>query len=162
MTRKPFLTLALVSANIALAILVIALFLPGGCQSPPSNLATTKMQIGRKTFTLEIAATNAAREYGLMQRDSMPSNHGMIFVFRDDQDQSFWMKNTRIPLDIIYINSMGQVVSIHQMKPYDLTGVFSDAPAKYAIELNEGMAESAGVKKGDVLKIPPEASSTNE
>lgn len=125
-----------------------------------SHLPTVTMQIGSKSFTLEIANTPGTREYGLMRRDSMPQDHGMIFVFDHEQRLGFYMKNTRIPLDIIYINAAGKVVSIKQMKPYDLTTTPSDAPAKWAIELNQGAAADAGAKVGDTLEIPSAASVT--
>lgn len=131
-------------------------FEPSGCRRKPSqsDLPTVRMQLGGDTFTLEVANTEAARQYGLMHRDSMPSDHGMLFVFAEEQRQSFWMKNTRIPLDIIFVDASGKVVSIHQMKPYDLRSTRSDGPAKYAIEINQGRAKEAGVKPGDQLKIP--------
>ena len=84
----------------------------------------------------------------------MPSDHGMIFVFESDEPRAFWMENTRIPLDILFVASDGHVVSIHSMKPYDRTAVPSDGPARYAIELNQGAAQSAGVKAGDILQLP--------
>jgi len=135
-------------------LLVVAIVV--GCSEPiPKNgLATTKMSIGRETFTLEIANTSATREHGLMERDSMPADHGMIFVFKKPDELSFWMKNTRIPLDILYLDEHGKVVSIHQMKPYDRTGIPSDGLSKYAIELNVGRASQVGAKAGDVLEIP--------
>ena len=86
----------------------------------------------------------------------------MVFVFRDDKPLSFYMKNTLIPLDIIYVNSAGNVVSIHRMEPQalDARGAYlttpSGAPAKYAIELNAGAAGAAGVKVGDHLEFPPQ------
>ncbi len=130
-----------------------------GCADSSSTalLPTTNIQLGNKTFVLEIAHTASARERGLMKRDSIPSDHGMIFVFPDQQPLSFWMKNTRIPLDIIYIDGAGKVVAVKRMKPYALTPVPSPRPAKWAIELNEGAAQSAGVKVGDVIEIPPAA-----
>ena len=136
--------------------LVTTFFLqPGGCRRKPSSgLATVGMKIGNVTFTLEVADTESVRQYGLMHRDSMPAEHGMIFVFPDERRLGFWMKNTRIPLDIIYLDAGGKVVSIHQMKPYDLRTTRSEGPAKYAIELNEGRAAKAGVKAGDQLQIP--------
>ena len=76
------------------------------------------MQIGTKMFTLELADKPGTQEYGLMQRDSMPADHGML-IFPDEEDRSFWMKNTRIPLDIIYVNSTSQVVSVKQMNVSD-------------------------------------------
>jgi len=132
----------------------------GGGES--SGLATVQMQIGTKRFTLEVADTDVARARGLMHRDSMPKLHGMIFVFARAEPQAFWMKHTRIPLDIIYLDAAGKVVSLHQMKPYDLNPTPSAGPAKYAIELNKGMAAEAGVKVGDVLVVPKEAREPKE
>jgi uncharacterized membrane protein (UPF0127 family) len=140
-----------------LLLLFVALVVGCSERSPTNGLATTTMKIGRETFTLEIANTSAAREHGLMERDSMPADHGMIFVFKAPDELSFWMKNTRIPLDILYLDEHGKVVSIHQMKPYDRSGVPSDGPAKYAIELNVGRASDVGAKVGDVLEIPANA-----
>jgi hypothetical protein len=144
-----------VSAYFFSSILLIA----GGCSSsqPASALPTTNMHLGKADFVIEIANTDPVRMHGLMERDSMPNNHGMIFVFPDEQPREFWMKNTRFPLDIAYLNSAGQIVSIKQMKAYDLTGVPSDGAAKYAIELNLGIASAAGLKPGDHIDIPPEA-----
>jgi uncharacterized membrane protein (UPF0127 family) len=131
-----------------------------GCDSPPSSaLATVPMQIGSKQFTLEVADRTDSRTFGLMRRDSMPADHGMIFIFDSEEPRGFWMKNCRIPLDIIFTDSTGKVVSVKQMKPYDLSSTPSDGPVQYAIELNKGAAESAGVKAGMTLKIPPGLSS---
>jgi hypothetical protein len=135
------------------------LFVGADCQSRKGDdqwpLPTTKMQIGNKTFTLEVADTRSTKEYGLMHRDSMPADHGMIFVFSDEAERRFWMHNTRIPLDIIYVNAAGKVVSVKQMKPYDESGVLSDGPAQYAIELNKDAASAAGVTPGMTLQLPP-------
>jgi uncharacterized membrane protein (UPF0127 family) len=140
------------------ALLFALVALLAGCGNsttqPQSNLATMTMQIGRQTFTLEIADAEPTRETGLMNRDSMPANHGMLFVFEDEIPREFWMKNTRIPLDILFIDGQGKVVASKSMKPYDLNTTTSDAPAKYAIELNKGAAESSGISVGDQLTIP--------
>jgi len=130
-----------------------------GCDSStqPSTLRTTTMQIGSKTFTLEVADTEPVREYGLMKRDSMPADHGMIFVFGSDEPRSFWMKNTRIPLDIMYVRSDGTVVSMRQMRAYDLTPVPSGGAAKYAIEVNNGVLSMTGIHEGDKVQIPQDA-----
>jgi uncharacterized membrane protein (UPF0127 family) len=113
------------------------------------------MRLGNKPFTLEVADTPATVQYGLMRRDSMPADHGMIFVFADEAERGFWMKNTRIPLDIVYVAADGKIVSIKQMKPYDERTTPSDGPAQYAIELNKGAAESVGLKPGMALQLPP-------
>jgi uncharacterized membrane protein (UPF0127 family) len=115
-----------------------------------------RMPIGRETFTLEVADDVAEQRWGLMARESMPSDHGMIFVFEEESPRDFWMKDTLIPLDIVYVDTAGKVVSVKQMKPRDETPVPSDGAAMYAIELNQGAAQRAGVKAGDVLTIPKE------
>lgn len=152
-------TIRLLVMGLALAMMLVVLVLPPvGCHGGSKDgLRTVRMQIGQKAFTLEVADTPGTREYGLMLRDSMPGDHGMIFVFPYEQEQSFWMKNTRIPLDIVYVDAGGRVVSVRQMKPYDLSSVPSNGKAKYAIELNQGAAADAGVKAGDQLSIPDDA-----
>jgi uncharacterized protein len=139
-----------------LGVLAVLLLLnPGGCSTKPSSgLATMKVPIGNTTFTLEVADTEYSRERGLMHRDSMPADHGMIFVFPDDRRLNFWMKNTLIPLDILYLDSAGVVLNIDQMAPKDTTTQHpSDGPARYAIELNQGTAAKVGVKPGDKVTI---------
>ena len=150
--------------SLILAILCLTL---AGCgstaSSPPvANLPTVQMAIGKSDFTLEVADNAAKREQGLMQRDSMPSSHGMIFVFPDETDRAFWMKNTRIPLDIVFLDHNGKIVSLATMKPYDLSNTPSNGPAKYAIELNAGEIQSLGLQVGQILSIPTGASSTKE
>ena len=140
--------------------LLIALLLSGCDRGPQSNLPTTPMTIGSKTYTLEIAAKNEERNKGLMQRDSMPADHGMIFLFAKDTDEGFWMKNTRIPLDILYIQQDGKVITIKHMLPYHLETVSSDGKYRYAIELNSGQADACGIKQGDTVKIPDVIRST--
>ncbi len=124
---------------------------------PNSGLPTVRMNLGSRSFTLEVANTFESRRRGLMKRDSLPENHGMIFVFAEPQILGFWMKNTRIPLDIVYLDAEGKVVSVHSMQPYDLRSTDSNGLAKYAIELNEGAAAEAGIHPGDRVAIPPAA-----
>jgi uncharacterized protein len=157
---------------VVLGVLAAVIFVnPAGCSNKPSsNLKTVKVPIGPKdrdglptmnlpigptTFTLEVADTDPLRERGLMFRTSMPEDHGMIFVFPEERDRGFWMENTLIPLDILYLDAKGTVVSIKTMKPKDRTSVPSDGPAMYAIELNAGVAAKTGVKPGDVIPLPP-------
>jgi uncharacterized membrane protein (UPF0127 family) len=146
------------------AIVFLAFFNFSGCfnRAPSSDLPTTKMQIGEKHFELEIADTPGKRNTGLMRRDSMPADHGMIFVFPEPDTHSFWMQNTRIPLDIVFVDANGRIASIQQMKPYDLTSVNPPVAIKYAIELNVGAAAKAGAKLGDKLVIPEVAKSAKQ
>ena len=142
------------------ATLFTALLLLAGCEDKPSSgLATVPMQLGSKQFTLEVADRTDSRTYGLMRRDSMPADHGMIFVFGEEEPRGFWMKNCRIPLDIVFVDHAGKVVSVKQMKAYDVNTTPSDGPAQYAIELNVGAASAAGVTPGMTLTLPPGLSS---
>lgn len=139
----------------AVAGVLVALLLLAGCEAAPSSgLATVPMTIGQKTFTLEVADRTDTRSYGLMRRDSLPEDRGMIFVFDKEEPRGFWMKNCRFPLDILFLDAGGKVISVKQMKAYDLSSTTSDGAAQYAIELNKGAAEGAGVKAGMILKIP--------
>jgi uncharacterized membrane protein (UPF0127 family) len=135
-------------------------------QTQPStgaqSLPAVKMKIGDRTFDLEVARTSDQQATGLMKRDSMPQDHGMIFVFAEERLLEFWMKDTRIPLDIIYLDANGKVVSVAQMRPYDLTTISSEVAAQYAIELNAGMVKQAGIKSGQVLDIPASARSSDK
>ena len=128
-----------------------------GCDADPatkpSGLPVVTMTIAGHAYQLEVAADHASQEHGLMERDVLPADHGMIFVFDADAERNFWMHHTRFPLDIIYADHTGRVVSVHTMRPYDESNVPSNGPAKYAVELGAGKA--AAVKPGDVLMIPP-------
>ncbi|HEV7299118.1 MAG TPA: DUF192 domain-containing protein [Tepidisphaeraceae bacterium] len=137
-----------------LPALLWLLLLTGCNDAAPTALPTVPVRIGQQTFQLEIANDDAERQQGLMHRDSMPPNHGMIFVFPDERERAFWMKNTKIPLDILYLDSVGTIVSIRQLKPFDETSISSWFPARFAIELNEGAADKSGVRVGHVVKIP--------
>jgi uncharacterized membrane protein (UPF0127 family) len=117
---------------------------------------TISMKIGSETFALEVAYSEPDQERGLMARRSMSANHGMIFVNTDEITRHFWMKNTLIPLDIVFLDRGGKVVSVKQMKPMDLSDTSSEGPAMYAIELNKGDAARVGVKAGDMLDLPKE------
>jgi uncharacterized membrane protein (UPF0127 family) len=150
------------SFRLALYFLLIAL---AGCDDrpattgpqPQSGLPVVSMKIGSRDFTLEVADTDQSRETGLMYRDSMADDHGMIFVFPDEEVRQFYMANTHIPLDIAFADAGGTVVSVKSMLPLDLRITSSDEPAKYAIEMNAGAAAAIGLKVGDRLVVPPQA-----
>jgi uncharacterized membrane protein (UPF0127 family) len=112
------------------------------------------VSLGGRPFRLEVAATDDVRQKGLMRRPALAPDGGMIFVFPREQELGFWMKNTAVPLDIVYVDAGGRVVSVKQMAPYDLGRTSSDGPAKYAIELNRGTAARLGLKAGDRIDLP--------
>ncbi|MDR2923864.1 MAG: DUF192 domain-containing protein [Treponema sp.] len=106
-------------------------------------------------ITVEIARTDAERAKGLMYRKSLPDGEGMLFVFDRDQQLSFWMKNTIIPLSIAFIASDGHIMEIKDMQPNDLTSVRSSRSVRYALEVPQGWFGRVTVKPGDIVKIDP-------
>ena len=107
--------------------------------------------IGGQRFRLEVARTPAERARGLMNRESLAQDSAMLFIFQEEAYRSFWMKNTLIPLDILYLDSNGVVVDVQTMTPQvgapdsELTVYPSAAPARYAIEMNAGLAQKFGI-----------------
>jgi uncharacterized membrane protein (UPF0127 family) len=105
----------------------------------------------------ELAKTKIEWERGLMYRTSMAKNSGMLFVFPDESLQSFWMKNTKIPLDMLFISASGKIVDIKNNFLPCLTDTCSSytssAPAQYVLEINGGLAKKEGIKIGDSLRI---------
>ncbi|MEN3322911.1 DUF192 domain-containing protein [Mariniflexile soesokkakense] len=101
---------------------------------------------------IEIADTDFDIQTGLMYRDSMKKNQGMLFVFDDVTKRYFYMKNTKISLDIIYINDTFKIVSFQKnAKPFDETSLPSNVPAKYVLEVNAGLVDSWSLSVGDSI-----------
>jgi uncharacterized membrane protein (UPF0127 family) len=105
---------------------------------------------------LEIARTETEREQGLMFRGSLDENSGMLFVFNESKPQTFWMLNTYIPLDVIFLDSNFKVVKIYKnTKPNQTTELYpSTVPVQYAIETNAGWSDKVGLQVGDEIDIP--------
>ncbi|MDR2952615.1 MAG: DUF192 domain-containing protein [Treponema sp.] len=101
----------------------------------------------------EIARTREERGKGLMYRKKLPDGEGMLFVFEKDEVQSFWMKNTYIPLSIAFINYDGRIMEIKDMQPGSLNSVLSSRSVRYALEAPQGWFTRAGVQSGDFVKI---------
>lgn len=139
-----------------LHVLLVLLTGLGGCTARAAGPTVT---LDGHTFNVEIAADAAAQERGLMFRDSMPADHGMLFVFGDSQVRTFWMKNTHIPLDILYFDENHKLVSVQKRVPPCLSSgnncpVYpSEGPARYVLELNAGMSDKIGAKAGDTLDV---------
>jgi len=105
------------------------------------------------TVDIEIADDDAKRMQGLMYRDSMAENRAMLFIFSDSQERSFWMKNTIMPLDIIYVNAKKQIITTQKNAvPYSEDSVPSNGPAQYVVEVNAGFCDRHSIKPGDHIE----------
>lgn len=114
------------------------------------RLQTTEILINNQKFIVEIATTPAQKSRGLMYRSSLCPNCGMLFDFGVEGQYPFWMKNTLIPLDVIWLNQNGLVVDIKTGQPQDTKYLTNSQPARYVLETNPN---ATGLKIGDVLFI---------
>ncbi|MBJ7410145.1 MAG: DUF192 domain-containing protein [Phenylobacterium sp.] len=127
---------------------------PRTCKGQPEIKPLEALQVrtdkGVHAFKVEVADSDREREYGLMCRRSLAADRGMLFLFAKAGPQMFWMRNTLIPLDIIYIGENGRVVSISRnVQPLDERGAPSAGPAKFVLELAAGRAAQIGLLPGD-------------
>ncbi len=107
-----------------------------------------------KTLDIEIADNDYETQTGLMYREKLQPNHGMLFIFPDSQLRNFYMKNTKIPLDIIYINENKEIVSFQKnAKPFNETSLPSEAPTKYVLEINAGLSDEWNLEVGDKIEF---------
>lgn len=109
---------------------------------------TYELRIRESRLEVELAMTPESRARGLMHRESLPEDHGMLFIFEDSRPMSFWMKNTLIPLSIAYIRQDWVILEIYDMEPESLEPVSSRNPARYALEVNQGYFEDHGIEPG--------------
>ena len=127
--------------------------------SADAETATQPLQIvtasGVHSYDVEIADDEASRELGLMNRYEMPADHGMLFEFPSRAPVTFWMKNTHISLDMIFIDADGSVKGVAaQATPMSEKLIPSNAPVVAVLELNAGQAAKIGLKAGDKVKFP--------
>lgn len=113
------------------------------------------LRVGHQRALVEVAATQAARQRGLMYREHLPDDHGMLFIFVDERPRSFWMKDTEIPLSIAFARTDGTILRIADMEPRSEQVVSSIAPARYALEMNRGWFARHGILEGDVIREIP-------
>jgi uncharacterized membrane protein (UPF0127 family) len=120
------------------------------------TLETRKLKVNGHTLTVWIMDEDSKRSEGMMHLEDkdVKDTEGMLFVFPDAQPRSFWMQNCPLGLDITYIDAKGKVLNIGVGKPYDESGVPSNGPAKYVLELKVGRAKKFGIKPGTVLNLP--------
>lgn len=110
---------------------------------------------GPQKFSIELALSDAQMEQGLMFRRGMPADAGMLFDFKTPTNVTMWMKNTVIPLDMLFLDPRGRVIDIHERAvPYSTDVIASKLPARYVVELNGGTVARLGIKTGDRVTSP--------
>lgn len=146
------------------ALLCTVFAASAACAATPGALPSTNATLHGQHFSLELATTPAEQEYGLMNRTSMAADHGMLFVFKHTAPRTFWMKNTLIPLDMLFFDADHKLVAIQtdalpcKADPCQLYP--SGVPARYVLELNAGTAARLGIRKGDVITLSGAAAGT--
>ena len=118
------------------------------------------VEVGGQRYEVEIADSDASRAQGLMFRDKMADGHGMLFIHDYEEPQAYWMKNTRIPLDILYFDTGRKLVSQQRDVPPcsagDACPIYpSNAPARYVLELNAGQAAKLKLQDGSEIRFDP-------
>lgn len=116
-------------------------------------LELVPLRVGGIEIQVEIADDADERQRGLMYRESLAEDQGMLFVYPEQRTLGFWMKNTLIPLDIAYVDREGRIVDIQQMEPQTTETHDSAAPAMYALEMNKGWFEANGIRIGDLIEF---------
>jgi uncharacterized membrane protein (UPF0127 family) len=114
------------------------------------------LHIGQHAFQVEVAATPQQREHGLMQRDTLPANGGMLFVFEQPGPHCFWMRNTPLPLSIAFAAPNGRIINLADMQPLTDTFHCASADARYALEISQGGFQQRGIVPGDQITGLPQ------
>ncbi|MBB5883758.1 DUF192 domain-containing protein [Xanthomonas sp. LMG 8992] len=139
------------------ALCVLLLLALSGCASAGAD---HWVELGGHRYDVELAQNDATRARGLMFRDQMEADHGMLFIHDREEPQAYWMKNTKIPLDILYFDNQRKLVAQQRDVPPCSAGDAcppypSNAPARYVLELNAGQAEQLKLQDGTELRFGP-------
>ena len=131
------------------ALMAAALVALCAATAAAAELPALELTIKGQRLVAEIAATDATRTTGLMNRFSLQPDHGMLFVFRQPRPQAFWMKNTYVPLSIAFIGADGRILNIEDMAPLTESTHPSRGPALYALEMKKGWFAQHGIEAGE-------------
>ncbi|MDR2165404.1 MAG: DUF192 domain-containing protein [Zoogloeaceae bacterium] len=140
-----------------------AVLLVAACLAPlavaQSAMPRMELTAGFYRIEAEVAAAPETRMTGLMRRNSMAENHGMLFVFPTRERHCMWMQNTWIPLSVAFLDDSGAIINIRDMAPQTETSHCADAPARFALEMNQSWFARKGIrpgmKIGNIDKAPP-------
>ena len=145
--------------NLLTSVLTILLVTTAGManadDSPQTNLQRITLTAGIHQIDTQLAVTPNQQAVGLMYRNDMPMNEGMLFVFEQASVQCFWMKNTRLPLTAAFVADDGTIVNLENMKPQTTESHCSTQPVRYVLEMNQGWFAKKGIKPGSKLSGRP-------
>ena len=145
----------LAAALLGLVILAACAGAPRDAKGDPLEPLTVTTSTGEHRFMVEIADDDAERQRGLMEREPLADDRGMLFQFPDVAERGFWMRNTPSSLDIIYIDPRGRILSkAKNVPPMSDDIIPSNGPASGVLELRAGRADEIGAKAGDVVRHP--------
>lgn len=119
-----------------------------------SQFPLVQINVNQQDYKLEYANTFELRAQGLMHRENMCDNCGMLFIFGQPKYAGMWMKNTLIPLDVAFIRQDGKITDIKAMQPHDLSTISSSEQVLYAWEMNQGWFAKNGIQVGDTISVP--------
>lgn len=140
---------------LVLFVLLLAALPAWALESFGTSELTVQTAGGPRKFTIELALSDAQMEQGLMFRRGMAADAGMLFDFKAPTMVTMWMKNTVIPLDMLFLDEQGRIIDIHERAvPYSTDVIAAKAPSRYVIELNGGTAARLGIKPGDRVTSP--------
>lgn len=143
-------------------LLVLALLLWSGFKSScTASNEIHEIKVNGKSAYVEIAPTKEKRARGLMHREKLDKDHGMLFIFPQDKSLSFWMKNTKIPLSIAFINSNGVIIQIDSMLPNSLNTHKSKEKVRYALEMEKDWFRKNRIKAGNSISFSPVINNIN-
>ena len=140
-----------------LVLLALAVFWPmtAAAQSCREDSVYLRGDWGQARFSVELADSGDERARGLMFRESLSRSSGMLFIYPTPRTVSFWMQNTLIPLDMIFVDTSGTVRKVHRSSiPRDTTGISSDSQIVAVLEISGGLSEAMGISPGTVLHHP--------
>ena len=120
-------------------------------KTPMAGLPVITLKAGNQSVRAEVAATDEARQKGLMFREKMAQNEGMVFVFEGPAQVCMWMKNTLLPLAVAFIDGNGKIINIEEMQPQTLDSHCAKSMVRYALEMNGGWFKQKNIKPGTVI-----------
>lgn len=137
-----------------LSLSFISLVLSLKAMACPFELAAATISINGHTLSVELATNPSARHCGLSNREELPKNQGMLFIYPTARLLTFWMKATHIPLSIAFLDEYGKIIKIYKMLPNQTDEHYaSSRPVKYALEVNQGWFQTHGIEIGDTVEF---------